>query len=42
VMEVAEALLGEAEMLAAVVRMEELPHDFNVPRRLPLGCPVRT
>jgi hypothetical protein len=40
VMATAEAILGEAEMLAVVVRCEELPHHFNSPRRLPENCKV--
>jgi hypothetical protein len=41
VMAAAEAILGEAEVLAVVVGCEELPHHFNSPRRLPDNCKVR-
>lgn len=40
VLEVAVALLGEAEVLAVVVACEELPHHYDRPARLALGSPV--
>lgn len=42
VLEVAVALLGEAEALAVVVACEELPHHYGRPARLPLNTTVRT
>lgn len=41
-MPVAEAVLGEAEVLATIVACEELPHHINAPRRLPDNSEVRT
>ena len=46
VMAAAEAVLGEADMLAVVVACEELPPHCNAPRdsprRLPENCEVCT
>lgn len=41
VLEVAVALLGEAEVLAVVVACESLPHHYGAPARLASGSPVR-
>lgn len=41
VMEVAVALLGEAEALTVVVACEERPHHYGKPGRLAQGSPVR-
>lgn len=40
VLDVAVALLGEAEVLTVVVACEELPHHFGNAARLSHGSPV--